>query len=56
MFIGLEYLTSFKKQPISKVEHFLKSNFWPKSNIQSSAYTFGTLTQPTCFIFLLKFL
>ena len=25
--------------PISKVESFLKSNFWPKWNIQNSAYT-----------------
>ena len=28
-----------KKLPISKVESFLKSNFWPKLNMQNSAYT-----------------
>ena len=30
---------SIKKLPISKVESFLKSYFWPKSNMQNSAYT-----------------
>ena len=30
---------SIEKLPISQVESFLKSNFWPKSNIQNSSYT-----------------
>ena len=29
----------YQKLPISKVESFLKSNFWPKSNTQNIAYT-----------------
>ena len=37
--IKLKNITFIKKLPISKVESFLKSNFWPKSNMQNSAYT-----------------
>ena len=58
--IWLKNVTSIKKLPISKVECFLKSNFWPKSNIQKcclhKTIKFGTLTQLACFIFLLKFI
>ena len=48
----------YQKLPISKVESVSKSNFWPKSNMQNSAYTkpFGILTQQTFSIFLLKFI
>ena len=34
----LKNVTSIKRLPISKVECFWKSNFWPKSNMQNSAY------------------
>ena len=57
--IWLKNVTSIKKLPIRKVGSFLKSNFWPKSNMKNSGYTkplFGTLTQLACFIFLLKFI
>ena len=37
--IWLKNVTSIKKLPISEAESFLKSNFWPKSNMQNSAYT-----------------
>ena len=36
--ISLKNVISIKKIPISKVESSLKSNFWPKSNIQNSTY------------------
>ena len=39
LLIWLKNVTFIKKLPISKVESFLKSNFWPKSNMQNSAYT-----------------
>ena len=49
-----------KNYTINKVESFWKSNFWPKPNMQNSAYTktikLGTLVQLDCFIFLLKFI
>ena len=57
--IWLKNVTSITKLQISKAEIFLKLNFWPKWNIQNSAYTKPLnlkLTQLTCFIFLLKFL
>ena len=38
VFIWLKHFTFIKKLPISKVQSFLKLNFWPKSNIQNSAY------------------
>ena len=58
--ILLKDIKFIKKPPISKVESFLKSSLWPKSNMQNSPYTkpltSELLTQLTCFLFLLKFI
>ena len=37
--IWLKNVTCIKKMPISKVESFLNSNFWPKPNMKNSACT-----------------
>ena len=54
--ILFERVTSIKNLPISKVKSFLKSNFKVKYAKQCLHKTIksGTLTQLTCFIFLLK--
>ena len=55
----LKNVTSIKNLPTSNVESFLKPNFWPKSNVQNSAYTKPVnvkLTKLICFIFSLKFI
>ena len=34
----LKYVTSIENLPIFKIENFLKSSFWNKSNSQNSVY------------------